>query len=226
MNDVVLHAQNITKTFRYPAVLQLLKGISLEVKRGESLAIVGKSGEGKTTLLHILGTLDDPTEGTLTILGQNVTSQNRDLFRNKHIGFVFQAFHLLEDATLLENLLLPLAIAREDVRPRSENYEKALELLQKLKLYERRHLHALKLSGGEKQRLGIGRAFITNPDLIFADEPTGNLDHQTAAEIQDLLFSWVSEQGKALIAVTHSLDLAKRCDKRLALESGLVTPWD
>lgn len=223
MSDIVLQAQNITKSFFYPAPLQLLKGISLEVCRGQSVAIVGKSGEGKTTLLHILGTLDVPTEGTLSILGKDVGLQNRNLLRNQHLGFVFQAFHLLEDATVMENILLPLAIARQDVGIQSENYSKAQELLQKLGLYDRMNLPALKLSGGEKQRLGIGRAFITNPDIIFADEPTGNLDHKTANEIQDLLFSWVEEQGKALIAVTHSLDMAKRCHTTYHLESGQLS---
>ena len=220
MSDIILQADNITKTFTYPATLELLSGISLQVYRGQSVAIVGKSGEGKTTLLHILGTLDTPTEGTLSILGKDVSSQNRNLLRNQHLGFVFQAFHLLEDATVIDNLLLPLAIARQDVSMRSQNYSMALELLEKLGLYERRHLHALKLSGGEKQRLGIGRAFITNPDLILADEPTGNLDHKTAFEIQELLLSWVEEQGKALIVVTHSPELAKRCNKSYLLESG------
>lgn len=224
MSDIVLKAENITKTFTYPERLELLKGINIEVERGSSVSIVGKSGEGKSTLLHILGTLDDPTSGSLHILGADVASQNRDVLRNQHLGFVFQAFHLLEDATLLENLLLPLSIARQDVGPKSQNYEKALQLLHRLGLYERRNLHALKLSGGEKQRLGIGRAFITNPDLIFADEPTGNLDHHTAAEIEELLFNWVAEESKALIIVTHSLQLAGRTSKHLLLENGLLLP--
>ena len=223
MNNIVLKAENITKTFLEPAPLELLKGINLEVEHGQSVAIIGKSGEGKTTLLHILGSLDEPTSGTLTMLGQNITTQNKNTLRNKSIGFVFQAFHLLEDATVLENILLPLAISRQDISPHSENYAKAIQLLQKLGLYERRHLHALKLSGGEKQRLGIGRAFITNPEIIFADEPTGNLDHQTAAEIQELLLTWVENEGKALVVVTHSQDLAKRCNKTYLLESGLVS---
>ncbi|MCE5293185.1 MAG: ABC transporter ATP-binding protein [Chlamydiales bacterium] len=222
MNKIVLQADNITKTFMSPSPLQLLKGISLQVESGKSVAIVGKSGEGKTTLLHILGTLDEPTGGSVSILGTDVTQQNKNTLRNQHLGFVFQAFHLLEDATVLENILLPLSIARLDVGPKSQNYAKALELLQKLGLYERKNLHALKLSGGEKQRLGIGRAFITNPDIIFADEPTGNLDHKTAAEIQNLLFDWVETEGKALIAVTHSSDLAKRCHTTYILESGQI----
>ncbi|MBS0634048.1 MAG: ABC transporter ATP-binding protein [Verrucomicrobia bacterium] len=222
MSNTILQADNITKRFEHPAPLELLKGISLEVHRGQSVAIVGKSGEGKTTLLHILGTLDEPTEGSLSLLGKTVDPSNRNHFRNKHLGFVFQAFHLLDDATVLENILMPLAIARQDIKKGSANYELAVDLLNRLGLYERRFLSALKLSGGEKQRLGIGRAFITNPDIILADEPTGNLDHQTAAEIQDLLFSWVKQEGKALIAVTHSYELAKRSDVIYTLDSGYL----
>lgn len=222
MSKLVLSAQNITKTFYSASPLQLLKGINLQVESGKSVAIVGKSGEGKTTLLHILGTLDEPTSGSISILGNDVTHQNRNTLRNQHLGFVFQAFHLLEDATVIENILLPLSIARQDVSPKSHNYAKAQELLQKLGLYDRKNLHALKLSGGEKQRLGIGRAFITNPDIIFADEPTGNLDHKTAAEIQNLLFDWVETEGKALITVTHSAELAKRCHTTYILESGQI----
>lgn len=223
MSDkLVLKAEKLTKRFEIPSPLELFSGIDLEVASGQSVAIVGKSGEGKTTLLHILGTIDKPTSGTLYINGQIALAQSHVL-RSKHIGFVFQAFHLLQDATVLENLLMPLAIQRQNVGPRSENYKYALDLLDRLGLLERRHLHALKLSGGEKQRLGIGRAFITNPDLILADEPTGNLDHQTARSIQELLFSWVQAEKKALIVVTHSLDLAKSCDLVFQLDSGKLS---
>lgn len=219
MNNFVLEAQALSKTFTNPAPLELFKDITLSVSRGQSVAIVGRSGEGKTTLLHILGTLDVPTSGMLRLLGQEVSEGNSHLLRNRHIGFVFQAFHLLDDATVLDNLLLPLAIARQDLKA---NLAHALELLKRLGLYERRALHALKLSGGEKQRLAIGRAFITNPDIILADEPTGNLDHQTAEEIQNLLFSWVKEEQKAFICVTHSTALAKRCDTTYLLDGGTL----
>jgi len=220
MSNVVLSAQNISKTFRDPAPLELLHDISLDVESGQTVAILGKSGEGKTTLLHILGTLDEPTSGTLSLLGKEVANQDKNSIRQHHIGFVFQAFHLLDDISVLDNILMPLYIARKKIDAKSENYEMALHLLEKLGLYERRNLHALKLSGGEKQRLAIGRAFITNPTIILADEPTGNLDHQTAQEIQNLLFTWVEEQNKALVVVTHSQELASRCDKRLRLDSG------
>ena len=221
MSKIVLEAQKIAKTFTHPAPLELFCDISLKVAQGQSVAIVGRSGEGKTTLLHILGTLDTPTSGRLEVSGTEVTLHNSHLLRNQHIGFVFQAFHLLDDATVLENLLLPLAIARANLK---QCLPKALDLLKRLGLYERRALHALKLSGGEKQRLAIGRAFISNPDIILADEPTGNLDHQTAEEIQALLFDWVKDIQKAMICVTHSQALAKRCDATYLLESGTLTP--
>lgn len=217
MNDIVLKAEKIGKTFTNPAPLVLFSDISLSVEVGQSVAIVGRSGEGKTTLLHILGSLDEPSSGELYILGNQTSSKNSHTIRNRHIGFVFQAFHLLDDATVLENILLPLAIARKDLKAHESL---ALTLLQRLGLDQRKHLPALKLSGGEKQRLAIGRAFITNPDIILADEPTGNLDHQTALEVQNLLFSWVKEQNKALLVVTHSQELAKRCDVTFMLESG------
>lgn len=219
MSRPVLEARSLSKTFTQPAPLELFKEITLSVAAGQSVAIVGRSGEGKTTLLHILGTLDTPSSGELLLLGQEVSEQNSHLLRNRHIGFVFQAFHLLDDATVLDNLLLPLAIARQDLKT---HQSRALELLKRLGLYERRALHALKLSGGEKQRLAIGRAFITNPDIILADEPTGNLDHQTAEEIQNLLFTWVKEEQKAFICVTHSTALAKRCDATYLLDGGTL----
>ncbi len=224
MNKPVLSAKNISKSFTDPCPLDLLQEIHLDVLPGNTVAILGKSGEGKTTLLHILGTLDEPTSGTIELLGSPVLSQNKNVLRNRHIGFVFQAFHLLDDISVLDNILMPLYIARQKIDKDSENYENALLLLHKLGLYERKNLPALKLSGGEKQRLAIGRAFITNPDIILADEPTGNLDHQTAQEIQNLLFSWVTDQNKSLLVVTHSLDLANRCDIRYQLESGYLVP--
>ncbi|MBS0654672.1 MAG: ABC transporter ATP-binding protein [Verrucomicrobia bacterium] len=224
MNDPILKAEKITKTFTSPAPLELLKGIDLELYKGTSTAIIGKSGEGKSSLLHILGTLDEPTTGTLWINGKEVYYPKANLLRNRHLGFVFQAFHLLSDITAIDNLLIPRAIARYDVGPKSESFHKAVELLQKVGLYERRHLPAIKLSGGEKQRLAIARAFMCDPDILFADEPTGNLDHITAIEIQNLLFSWVEEEKKTLLVVTHSQDLARSCNASYLLESGLLLP--
>lgn len=222
MSNPVLRAEKITKTFSLPTPLELLKGFDLTLYQSQSVAIIGKSGEGKSTLLHILGTLDEPTSGKLWINEKEVQYNKTNTLRNKHLGFVFQAFHLLADASSIDNLLIPKAIAREDIGPKSESYQKALLLLKKVGLSAKKDLHALKLSGGEKQRLAIARAFMCNPDIIFADEPTGNLDHSTALEIQELLFSWVKEEKKTLLIVTHSHDLARQCDERYVLESGLL----
>jgi lipoprotein-releasing system ATP-binding protein len=217
---IVLQAKEITKRFEKPSPFQLLHGINITLTMGQSTAIIGKSGEGKTTLLHILASLDTPTSGTLSLLGKPVHEQDVTQLRNQHIGFVFQAFHLLQDISCMDNLLLPTAIARQSTGHSSEAYKRATLLLEKVGLKNKKHLLAAKLSGGEKQRLAIARAFMNNPCIIFADEPTGNLDHETAKGIQELLFSWVKEEGKTLLLVTHNSDLAKQCDQIFTLESG------
>lgn len=223
MNEPILRAEKITKIFFAPTPIEILSGCDLTLYRGQSTAIIGKSGEGKSSLLHILGTLDQPTTGKLWINEKQVHAHETDRLRNKHLGFVFQAFHLLSDISAIDNLLMPKAIAREDIGPKSNNYEKALTMLEKVGLSERKQLPAIKLSGGEKQRLAIARAFMCDPDIIFADEPTGNLDHITALEIQELLFSWVKEEHKTLLMVTHSHSLAMQCNKCYLLESGLLS---
>lgn len=222
MNKPIVRAEKITKTFTTPAPLELLLGIDLTLYEGQSVAIMGKSGEGKTTLLHILGTLEEPTSGTLWFNEEVITSKGVERLRNRHFGFVFQAFHLLNECSTLENLLMPLQIAREDTGPHSAGYQRALHLLDRVGLSQRKSLASYKLSGGEKQRLGLARAFMCNPDIIFADEPTGNLDHHTALEIQELLFSWVREEKKTLLLVTHSQDLARTCDEVYVLENGYL----
>jgi lipoprotein-releasing system ATP-binding protein len=219
----ILQAVNITKRFHYPVELEILKGINLTLHPGKSISIVGKSGEGKTTFLHILGAIDDPTSGELFLGGNLVHSKSADTLRNQHIGFIFQSFHLLSDATALENVLMPLKIARKDTTPKSPSYQRASELLEMVGLKNRLHFPASKLSGGEKQRVAIARAFACDPSVIFADEPTGNLDHQTAQEIQDLLISCTKKYNTALLLVTHNLQLAKLTDECYELENGILT---
>ena len=221
--QIVLEAKDITKRFEKPAPLLLLQGISLTLLQGRSAAIVGKSGEGKSTLLHILATLEAPSSGSLSLLGKSVDTQDVTHLRNQHIGFVFQAFHLLQDVSCIGNLLLPSAMNRQDIGPKSKAFDRARLLLDKVGLGKREHLLSGKLSGGEKQRLAIGRAFMNNPEILFADEPTGNLDHETALGVQQLLLSWVQEEGKTLLLVTHNSDLAKQCDEQYCLESGTLT---
>lgn len=216
----ILEAKNIKKSYHTPEEVSILKGVDLSISKGETIAIMGRSGEGKTTLLHILGTLDNPCTGTLEISGNAVNSFNKTTIRNKHIGFVFQSFHLLEDYTALENVLMPARIGRKNISKTSPAYKRAVQLLCEVGLSERIHFHTKKLSGGEKQRVAIARALCNDPDLILADEPSGNLDSTTSELIHDLLFKFVREQGKAMIVVTHDKSLAAKCDKRYSLVKG------
>lgn len=220
----MLKARKITKKFTFPTTLSLLNGIDLTVERGETVAIMGRSGEGKSTLLHILGTLDSPSGGTLEICGKSATSSNLCLIRNEHIGFVFQSFHLLEDYTVLQNVLMPARIARKSTSENSPIYIHAEKLLHQVGLSERMHHFGKQLSGGEKQRVAIARALCNDPDLIFADEPSGNLDRKTAQGIHELLLSFAKERQKSLIIVTHDQELASLCDTTYILKGGVLIP--
>lgn len=221
MKDPVLIAENICKSYEHPAPFLLLRGISLIVQPGETIAITGRSGEGKTTLLHILGTLDTFSSGTLTIAGQEISNSNRDRLRNNHIGFIFQSFHLLEDYSALENVLMPFRIARIPIHKHSEAYERASASLEKVGLAHRMHFNTKLLSGGEKQRVGLARALVHRPSLILADEPSGNLDRHHAEKIQEILFRTAAEENKAVIIVTHDMELAARCNRHYSLKEGI-----
>lgn len=220
--DFVLCAQNLHKAFYHPVKVQILHGISLDIQRGEAIAIMGASGEGKSTLLHIMGTLESACAGSLKIAGQDVTISNKSRLRNRHIGFVFQAFHLLENYTVLENILMPAKIARRSTSPKSEAFQHANHLLNEVGLADRAHFHTKLLSGGEKQRVAIARALCNDPDLLLADEPSGNLDHGTSVPIHHLLLSFAKGKKRGLLVVTHDDSLAKLCDKRFLLKNGLL----
>lgn len=210
-----LKAENIFKSFEN-GKLPVLSGINLTVKKGESVAIVGKSGSGKSTLLHILGTLETPSSGSVTLLdGRWLLSS----LRNQKIGFIFQSSNLLDDYTLLENVLLPAQIGRRKINP-----EKALQALERVGLKERSHALAKQLSGGEKQRGAIARALFNDPEILFADEPSGNLEKKQSEEIHKLLME--SVKGKSLVLVTHEMDFALLCDKIYLLENGKLTPGE
>lgn len=222
MKPQVLKALNIHKSFFDEThSLKVLQGISLTAEKGEAVAIMGKSGEGKSTLLHILGTLEKPTSGTVEICGKDKTFPAH-LLRSMHIGFIFQAYNLLEELTVLENVLMPKKIAREPSHRGSLAYQRASDLLEQVGLFEKREVLAKKLSGGEKQRTAIARALCNDPDLILADEPTGNLDHGNSAHIQKLLIECTKVQGKTLIVATHDQEFASLCDRRLLLKDGLL----
>lgn len=218
----LLKAAHIHKTFYDPETVVILEDISLEIYRGESVAIVGRSGEGKSTLLHILGTLEDPCHGELFIADEKVTLYNKSSLRNEKMGFVFQSFHLLEDYTALENVLMPARIARRPTGLHSEARETALQLLDQVGLYSRAHFRTTLLSGGEKQRVALARALCNDPLLIFADEPTGNLDRHHAELINQQLLNFAHHQSKGLLIVTHDEALASLCTKQFELKNKML----
>ena len=200
--------------------IQILKGIDLEIKTGESVAIVGASGSGKSTLLAILAGLDLPSHGRVVIDEIDLSSLDEDgraKFRGDHVGFVFQSFQLLPSLTALENVMLPL-----ELNGNQDAAEAASRYLQRVGLEHRFSHYPNQLSGGEQQRVAIARAFATNPDILFADEPTGNLDADTGLVVIDLLFSLNQEEGKTLILVTHETGLAERCERSISLSGGKV----
>ena len=212
---MILKARNLSKSFSHPKKFELFSEISLDIAPGEAIAICGRSGEGKTTLLHLLGTLEEPDAGTIEINGSLVTPSTVHRLRNRHLGFIFQAFNLLEDFTALENVLMPARILREPF-----DRKKGLALLDLVGLVDRADFPAKLLSGGEKQRVAIARALCNDPDLILADEPSGNLDGENAAEVGKLLLSLVRQKGKSLLLVTHEVAFADACDRRYVLRQG------
>ena len=222
MKELVLVAENISKEFYHPEKVVVLSKISLEVKKGESVAIVGPSGSGKSTLLHILGTLEEATSGALYFYGDLISPALVAEIRNKHYGFIFQASNLLEELSLLDNLLLKAKIARRPTHKGSEAYEEALAFIEQVGLSHRTHFLIKYLSGGEKQRAAIARALMNEPDLILADEPTGNLDRKSADAVEEVLLSACKKFNKSLIVVTHDHQFAKQVDTQLQLEGGTL----
>ncbi len=220
MRTPIIKAKQLKKKFFSPSPIEVLKGIDFEIYPGESAAIIGKSGEGKSTLLHILGTLEKPCCGMLEICGQNSAHASLPKLRNRHIGFIFQSYHLFDNDTALENVLMPAKIARVPTHSNSSAYKRALMLLELVGLQERAHFPAKLLSGGEKQRIAIARALCNDPDLILADEPSGNLDSKLSQEIHSLLIRLTQDFNKALIVVTHDKDFSSLCNKTWLLKDG------
>lgn len=221
--QVKLAAKNLKKKFFNPAEISILDGVDLTVYSGESVAIMGRSGEGKSTLLHILGTLEKATSGELVIAGQKVNTFNVNRIRRKNLAFVFQSYHLLDDYSVIDNILMPARIDRQSTKPGSAAHKRAEELLAMVNMSHRKDFSTKLLSGGEKQRVAIARALFNDPDIILADEPSGNLDKTTAEMIHHLLISFAKDQSKALILVTHDERLASLCDSRYTLASGQLT---
>lgn len=222
-NSSILSVENLSKTFTSGnKQLTVLKDITFSIEKGISCAIVGPSGSGKTTLLGLCAGLDKPTTGQVILNNRKISDLNESALsaiRNEQIGFVFQSFQLIPTLTALENVMVPIelrGLTYKDVE------KKAIELLDKVGLKDRITHYPTQLSGGEQQRVGLARAFIHNPDVLFADEPTGNLDGDTGAQIEDLLFDLNREEGTTLIIVTHDRELAAKCNRIIELKNGAI----
>ena len=219
----MIELKNVTKIYgKKKNQFTALKNVSLTIPTGASVAILGKSGSGKSTLMHAISGLDKPQKGQVIIDGQDILqlkSKHVDEFRAKKIGFIFQSFFVQGNESVIDNVSLPLEIARV---PRKKRAHKINAALKAVDLYDKRKNRAKDLSGGQKQRLAIARAIVGDPQIIFADEPTGNLDSETGAKVEELLFGYNKQKGVTLIVVTHDADLAKKCDYQVIIKDGRV----
>ena len=218
-NRHILSATDLNKAF---GSLQVVKGVKLEMEKGEFVSIVGKSGSGKTTLLSLLSGLERPSSGRVILNGRDITNSSENelaLFRRETVGFIFQSFHLIPTLSAWENVALPLFPIK---MPADERRQRALELLRKMEMEHRADHRPGMLSGGEKQRAAIARALINHPEIVFADEPTGNLDSSTGEAIMETLKSLHTENGLSLVMVTHDLDLAESSDRVIRMQDGEI----
>ena len=219
----MIELKNVTKIYgKKKNQLVALNDVSLRIPTGVSVAILGKSGSGKSTLMHAISGLDRPQQGEVIIDGQDILKLKQkqvDEFRARKIGFIFQSFFVQGNESVADNVSLPLEIVK---MPRGLRESKINEALKAVDLYEKRKNRARDLSGGQKQRLAIARAIVGSPQIIFADEPTGNLDSETGAKVEELLFNYNKQEGATLIIVTHDVDLAKKCDYQILIKDGKI----
>ena len=219
----MIELKNVTKIYgKKKNQFVALNGVSLRIPTGVSVAILGKSGSGKSTLMHAISGLDRPQQGEVIIDGQDILKLKQkqvDEFRARKIGFIFQSFFVQGNESVADNVSLPLEIVK---MPRGLRESKINEALKAVDLYEKRKNRAKDLSGGQKQRLAIARAIVGSPQIIFADEPTGNLDSETGAKVEELLFNYNKQEGATLIIVTHDVDLAKKCDYQILIKDGKI----
>ena len=226
IDQTMLQVEGLTKSYpsRGGDPLTVLKAVDFSLSAGDSLAIVGPSGSGKTTLLGLCAGLDRPSEGTVSIAGTSIgglTEDQRAAVRNAHVGFVFQNFQLIPTLTALENVMVPLELRGEGGAAKEAG---ALALLERVGLGARHRHYPIQLSGGEQQRVALARAFINQPKILFCDEPTGNLDGETAHKVVELIFGLNREKGTTLVLVTHDSELAARCARTIRLKNGAVVP--
>lgn len=217
----LLHCSNLVKNYQEgEQITHVLKGVDFSLEKKELVSIVGSSGSGKSTLLHILGALDTPTSGDVSFMGQFLTSMKSSQqakIRNQHIGFIYQFHHLLADFSAIENVAMPMLIAGKSVK---ESQAQALKLLDLVGLSHRGEHRPSELSGGERQRVAIARSIINHPEIVLADEPTGNLDYKTALSIYDLMRDLNQEHGTAFLIVTHDNELADKMDRKVLMQDG------